>query len=91
MSFADDVIKYGITRIYKKRFFAACDDKGNAKESDIQEIGPVDCNGDPINPHVLVPPGKTFRYYTEDDLATIKQKIRDKVFQFHAAAKKGTK
>lgn len=79
MGFEDNLIAVGAKKIMKKQFFVALDDiDGEPAEGDIEQVLFIDCNDNPIQPHVWVPPGKTFRCYNEDDETIIKRKIKNK-------------
>ena len=79
MSFEDHLIAAGAKKVVKKRFFVALDNiAGEPTESKIERISFIDCNGNPIQPHVWVPPGKSFSCYNEDDETIIKRKIKNK-------------
>ena len=77
MGFEDDLIAAGAKKIVKKKFFVEVDDTGNLI-SGIEEVQTVDINGNPIHPHVWVPPGKSFSCYNEDSETVIKRKIKNK-------------
>lgn len=77
MGFEDDLIAAGAKKIVKKRFFVEVDDNNNPKGVP-EEVPTVDINGNPIQPHVWVPPGKSFSCYNEDDETVIKRKIKNK-------------
>ena len=78
--FYEDVLRAaGAKKIMKKSFFVPLDDiLGDLTEKDIERVEFVDCKGNPTQPHVWIPPGKSFRYYNEDDETVIKRKIKNK-------------
>jgi len=79
MAFEDDMIEAGCIRVAKKRFFVEIDESGEIIEGgEVQESQQTDCNGDPINPHVLIPPGKVLRCHNEDTRTAIDRKIKNK-------------
>jgi hypothetical protein len=86
MSVEDVLIAAGAKKILKKRFFCACDEEVVA--IGIQEQSFVDCNGHPTQPHFWVPPGRTYRFYNEDDKEVIERKIRDKEAPFLVSTEK---
>lgn len=73
MAFEADLIAAGAVKIVKRRFFAV--ENLETNQFEVDEVPQVDCNGDPIHPHVWVPPGKELRYYSEDTRSEIDRKI----------------
>jgi hypothetical protein len=71
------LIDAGATRVPLKRYCVVCDDDGNAKEDDVFENPSVDVNGDPINPHMWIPPGRVVKIYNEDLREEIVRKIKN--------------
>jgi hypothetical protein len=82
------LIDAGATLVPLKRYCVVCDDDGNAKEDEIFENPSVDVNGDPINPHMWIPPGKVVKYYNEDLRSEIERKIQNKEAPVTVSAKK---
>ena len=79
MGFEDVLIAAGAEKGVKKKFFVALDNiAGELTESNIERVSFIDCNGNPIQPHVWVPPGKSFSCYNEDSETVIKRKIKNK-------------
>jgi hypothetical protein len=67
----------GAKKIFLKRFFAISRDDGSFDEDDIAENPAVDINGEPVNPHMWVPPGRVVKFHNEDLREEIVRKIKN--------------
>ena len=78
----------GCRRIPLKRYCVVFNDDGNARENEIFENPSVDVNGDPINPHMWIPPGQVVKFHNEDLREEIVRKIRNKETPVEVSAMK---